>query len=78
LAAVRDINHRHLHVNEKLVAKSSRIESANDDILNEQPLNCGFGLHGFFNGRLKLVRLYDKVLMISEVPELQQAFLKVK
>jgi hypothetical protein len=70
LAAVRDAVHLRLHVNGKLVAKSTTFKAEDFDLSNDKPLEIGFGAHDHFNGKLSDVRMYDRALSSDEIEQL--------
>ena len=40
---------------------------------SDGPLKIGFGQHDYFNGRMKDVRIYDRVLGAKQIREIQEA-----
>jgi hypothetical protein len=67
---VRDAVHLRLHVNGKLVAKSTTFKAEDFDLSNDKPLEIGFGAHDHFNGKLSDVRMYDRALSSDEIEQL--------
>lgn len=63
VAAVKKGGKLKLYVNGDLVKESSTSFNAGDyDVSNNEPLKIGFGEMNYFSGKIKEVRLYNKVL----------------
>lgn len=70
LAAVKADDRLRLYVDGACVAESTTFKSVDYDLTSETPLKIGFGQHDYFNGRMKDLRLYDRVLSTAEITEL--------
>ena len=70
LAAVKAKNSLHLHLDGKLVARSTRFDPARYDLDMRGPLKIGFGQHDYFKGKMKDVRIYKRALAASKIKEL--------
>ncbi len=73
LAAVRDTNQLRLYVAGQLVASSTKFDSSQCDISNDQPLEIGAGAGDYFNGKMHDVRLYQRALTAREIEQLATA-----
>lgn len=70
LTAVKAADRLQLYVDGEPVAESAPFDAEAYDLTNDQPLKIGFGAHDYFNGSLRDVRLYDRVLTKEEVKTL--------
>jgi hypothetical protein len=60
-------------VNGRLVSKSEPFKPDNYDLTVTQPLKIGFGEQDYFTGRIREVRLYQRVLTDREIEVLQES-----
>ena len=70
LAAVREQKRLRVHVAGKLVATSAIFPDQTYNIVNDQPLQIGFGAHDYFNGKISDVRLYERALTAAEIAKI--------
>jgi hypothetical protein len=70
LVAVRERGRIGLYIDGKLVASSSRSDSAPLDLSNDEPLLIGMGTHDYYRGSLSDLRLYGRALMAREIADL--------
>jgi len=70
LIAIRDNGILKVFVDREQVAQSAQFSSNGFDLGNEQPLRIGFGPHDYFNGIIRNVRLYGRVLTGEEIATL--------
>ena len=70
LVAVREKDRLGLYVDGARVAQSSVFDPAAYDLITGAPLKIGFGQHDYFNGRMKDLRIYNRVLDSGEIREL--------
>ena len=67
LAAVKNNNRLELYVNGKLQSASSVLEAKDYDISNTAPFRIGYGEMDYFSGKIKEVRLYNRILNEKEI-----------
>ncbi|MCC6698133.1 MAG: hypothetical protein IT365_21100 [Candidatus Hydrogenedentes bacterium] len=67
IAAVRGKGQLALYVGGKQAATSRMIEDGVLDVSNEQPLRIGFGTHDYFNGGMRDLRIYGRLLDSDEI-----------
>lgn len=72
IAACRDKQHLRIYVDGQPVASSSAFDSGDYDLSNTEPLKIGFGSQDYFNGQMKNLRLYRRLLTKSDVMQLHQ------
>jgi hypothetical protein len=69
LAAVKANDRLKLYVDGTCVAESTEFDPSDYDLTSKTPLKIGFGQHDYFNGRMKDLRIYDRVLDTAEIAE---------
>jgi len=67
LAAVKNNNRLELYVNGKLQSASSVLEAKDYNISNTAPFRIGYGEIDYFSGKIKEVRLYNRILNEKEI-----------
>ncbi len=67
LTAVKSKDRLQLYIDGKRVAESSTFDPAKYDLTTKSPLKIGFGQHDYFNGKMKDLRIYDRVLSQREI-----------
>ena len=70
LAAIKSKDELHLYLDGNLVSRSTKFEPAKYNLDVRGPLKIGFGQHDYFNGKMKDVRIYKRVLVASEIKKL--------
>jgi hypothetical protein len=70
LSAVRGKNSLQLHLDGRLVSKSTSFNPRSFDLDPGTSLKIGFGQHDYFNGRMKDLRIYDRALNEKQIREL--------
>lgn len=70
LAAVRDGVRLRLYVDGKPIGESAAFDPSGFDLTNDQPLRIGFGAGDYFNGWMRNLRIYDRVLSGDEIHKL--------
>ncbi len=73
LTAVRQGGELRLYVNGRLATKSAAFNAADYDLTVKQPLKIGFGEQDYFTGRIREVRLYQRVLAEREIAALHES-----
>lgn len=70
VAAARNDGVITLYVDGTMVAQSEKFSASDFDLTNDKPMAIGFGMHDYFNGAIKDVRIYGKALGPDEVKSL--------
>ncbi|MDZ4859821.1 MAG: LamG domain-containing protein [Candidatus Hydrogenedentes bacterium] len=70
VAAVRNGGQLLLYVDGAQVAQSGPFDAAAFDVTNDKPLRIGFGMHDYFNGAMKDLRIYGAALSTDDVKSL--------
>jgi hypothetical protein len=72
IVAVRKKERLELYVDGSMVASSATSSHSHYDISNDSPFYLGFGDHGYLNGALSDVRLYNRALTQEEISALSR------
>lgn len=70
LAAVREGGELRLYVDGREAAKSGPFNPSDFDVSNDKPLRIGFGMHDYFNGAMKDLRIHSRALSPDELARL--------
>ena len=71
IVAIRKNGRLMVHVNGKLVARSTAFRPDDYDIANDKPLKIGFGEMDYFSGKIREVRIYKRALNDHEITAVQ-------
>ena len=72
VAAVRNGGQLTLFVDGAMVAQTGEFDSSAFDLTNDKPMTIGFGMHDYFNGAMKHVRIYGRALTPGELETLSK------
>ncbi len=72
IVAVKAKDRLKLYVDGKCVSTSSPFQPDHYDLTNKSPLKIGFGQRDFYNGKMKDVRVYNRILNDKEILELRK------
>jgi len=67
VAAVKDGGQLNLFVDGQLVGQSAEFDHAPYDLTNDKPMTIGFGMHDYFSGAMKDLRIYNSALSPQDV-----------
>lgn len=67
LAVVKDGGQINLFVDGALAAQSDEFDHRPYDVTNDKPMSIGFGMHDYFNGAMKNLRIFGRALSLEEI-----------
>jgi hypothetical protein len=73
LVAIKADDVLKLYIDGKPVAQSTKFDPAKYNLNAKGPLKIGFGQHDYFNGKMKDLRIYDRVLSPLEIERVRSA-----
>ena len=73
LVAVKQAGRLKLYLDGEHVGDSRRFDPSRFVLDNDSPLKIGFGQHDYFNGKMKDLRIYDRVISVDEIERIRAA-----